>query len=150
MIEFKTGDLFQSDCVAFVNTVNCVGAMGKGIALEFKKRFPEMFEDYKIACSAGRVQTGKIHVVQRLFHPRWILNFPTKNHWRNPSKLEWVRTGLWDLFWAIKEEGIESIAIPPLGCGNGGLNWQEVKPLIAEILGPLKNIRIDVFEPWKN
>src|SRR5690349_4931832 len=123
MIEFVQGNLFDSRCDAWVNTVNCVGVMGKGIALEFKKQFPEMFESYQIACNAGIVKTGKMYVVSRLFHPRWIINFPTKQHWKNPSHIGWIETGLQDLVRIIEKEGIESIAIPALGCSNGGLEW---------------------------
>ncbi len=134
---------------AVVNTVNTVGVMGKGIALMFKERFAKNYEAYTAACKAGEVEIGEMFVsaVEELGGPRWIINFPTKQHWRSPTKMDWVREGLVALRDTIEEKQISSIAIPPLGCGNGGLNWQAVRPLIEEILSELEGVRIIVYEP---
>ena len=154
MINFTKGDLLNSDCQALVNTVNCVGVMGKGIAFQFKKTFPENFRQYKEACDKGEVFTGRMFVTQHKspFYSIWIVNFPTKEHWRNSSNIEWIRDGLIDLRLFIEDNHIESIAIPPLGCGNGGLNWIDIKALIIDILGYMKHVNIMVYEPdqWQN
>jgi len=123
--------------------------MGKGIALMFKETFPDNFKAYAAACKNGQVRVGKMFVVerQRLSAPRWIINFPTKKHWRHPSKLEWIEEGLRDLVRVIDEHRIRSIALPPLGAGNGGLDWPEVRALIERELGGLKNVQIVQFEP---
>src|SRR5271157_2289289 len=131
-IERGSGNLLAADVDALVNTVNTEGVMGKGLALQFKKAFPENFASYERACEAGEVVPGRMHIVPRLTSPRFIINFPTKKLWRNPSKLEYVRDGLRDLVLHVQRLDIKSIAIPPLGCGNGGLNWAEVKPLIVQ------------------
>jgi O-acetyl-ADP-ribose deacetylase (regulator of RNase III) len=144
MITYKKGDLLNDNAAALVNTVNCVGVMGKGIALQFKNKYPANYRIYKKACDEGRVCTGKMHVV--CFHNLVIINFPTKEDWRNPSKLEWVEEGLQQLAKVIKMHRIKSIAIPALGCSNGGLDWDGVKPLIEKYLGNSeKDIR--VYEP---
>jgi O-acetyl-ADP-ribose deacetylase (regulator of RNase III) len=149
MIQFTTGNLLEADVEAVVNTVNTVGVMGKGIALMFKERFPNNYKAYLIACKAEKVQIGKMFVssVDELDGPRWVINFPTKQHWRSPTKIEWVREGLVALKAAIREKHIGSIAIPPLGCGNGGLEWAEVRPLIEEMLSELEDVDIIVYEP---
>lgn len=149
MIRFTTGNLLDERAEALVNTVNTVGVMGKGIALMFKEAFPDAFEDYAEACERGEVQVGRMHVVDRggLFDPRYIINFPTKKHWRHPSKLEWIKEGLVDLKRVIRQLGIRSIALPPLGAGNGKLNWRDVRPQIEQILGELSDVNITVFEP---
>ncbi len=124
MIEFRQGNLLEADADGLVNTVNCVGVMGKGIALQFKQAFPENLREYELACRRGDVQLGDMFVV-RLGHltcPRYIINFPTKNHWKARSRLDDIRRGLAALVAVVRDLGIESIAIPPLGCGNGGLN----------------------------
>lgn len=146
-IERGTGNLLTADVDALVNTVNTEGVMGKGIALQFKKAFPENFSSYERACKAGEVVVGRVHVVRRLASPRFIINFPTKKHWRQPSKLEFVRDGLVDLVATVRAHGIQSIAIPPLGCGNGGLDWSDVKPEILKAFAALPEVRVVLFEP---
>ncbi len=150
MITFTQGNLLETRVEALVNTVNTVGVMGKGIALMFKERFDENFRRYAAACKAKEVQTGKMFVtpVHELDGPRWIVNFPTKQHWRAPSRLEWVIDGLQDLRRFLIEQQVKSIAIPPLGAGNGGLEWTEVREQIERALGDL-DIDILVFEPTK-
>lgn len=149
MISYTTGNLLDSPAEALVNTVNTVGVMGKGIALMFKERFPENMREYAQACKAGNVVTGTMFVTetQALIGPRWIVNFPTKQHWRAKSKMEWIEAGLEDLRRFILEHKVRSIAIPPLGAGNGGLSWQQVKPKIAQALGDLDEVQIWVYEP---
>lgn len=149
MIEFTQGNLLEADVEALVNTVNTVGVMGKGIALMFKERFPANMAAYAKACKTHEVQTGKMFVTEtgELMGPRWIVNFPTKQHWRAKSQIQWIIDGLFDLRNFIEENHVKSIAIPPLGAGNGGLNWDDVKPHIVEILGDLQNVKIIVYEP---
>ena len=149
MIEQSDGNLLGADVEALVNTVNTVGIMGKGIALQFKRAFPAMFKDYAAACKRGEVQLGTMHVwpTQALDGPRLIINFPTKKHWKSGSKLDDVARGLDDLRRVIQREEISSIAVPPLGCGHGGLDWADVQPLIAEKLGMLADVDIQVFTP---
>lgn len=148
MIRFTQGNLLEARTEALVNAVNTVGVMGKGIALMFKQRFNENFCLYSAACKANEVQTGKMFVtpVYELDGPRWIVNFPTKQHWRAKSRMEWVVDGLQDLRRFLVEQQINSIAIPPLGAGNGGLKWAEVREQIERALGDL-NVDILVFEP---
>lgn len=150
MITFTKGNLLEARTEALVNTVNTVGVMGKGIALMFKDRFDENFRRYAAACKAKEVQTGKMFVTQvhELDGPRWIVNFPTKQHWRAPSRMEWVVEGLQDLRSFLIEQKVRSIAIPPLGAGNGGLEWADVREKIELALGDL-DIDILVFEPTK-
>lgn len=150
MITFTQGNLLEARTEALVNTVNTVGVMGKGIALMFKERFDDNFRRYAAACKAKEVQTGKMFVtpVHELDGPRWIVNFPTKQHWRAPSRMEWVIEGLQDLRRFLLEQQIKSIAIPPLGAGNGGLEWDDVRQQIEQALGDL-DIDILVFEPTK-
>lgn len=149
MIEYTKGNLLEADVDALVNTVNTVGVMGKGIALMFKEAFPDNYHAYAEACKNKQVQTGRMFVTERndLMGPRWIINFPTKQHWRTKTKLEWIDSGLQDLRRVIADNGIESIAIPPLGSGNGGLDWKTVKPRIEEALGDLTDVRVVLFEP---
>lgn len=146
-IEHAKGNLLTADVDALVNTVNTEGVMGKGLALQFKKAFPENFVSYERGCKAGEVKTGQMHIVQRLASPRFSINFPTKRHWRQPSKLEYVREGLQDLVAQVTRLGIASIAIPPLGCGNGGLEWSAVQPLIVEAFAAVPDVRVVLFEP---
>lgn len=150
MITFTQGNLLEVRAEALVNTVNTVGVMGKGIALMFKERFAENFRLYAAACKAKEVKTGKMFVtaVHELDGPRWIINFPTKQHWRAPSRMEWVVEGLQDLRRLLIELQVKSIAIPPLGAGNGGLEWDEVREQIEQALGDL-DIDTLVFEPTK-
>jgi O-acetyl-ADP-ribose deacetylase (regulator of RNase III) len=149
MIRFTQGNLLESGAEAVVNTVNTVGVMGKGIALMFKERFPDNFRAYAAACKAGEVRVGHMFVtpVHELNGPRWVINFPTKESWRRPTKLEWVRDGLASLKEVIRDKEIRSIAIPPLGCGNGGLDWAVVRPLIESSLAELEDVDIVVYEP---
>lgn len=148
MIKFTQGNLLEAHTEALVNTVNTVGVMGKGIALMFKERFAENFRRYVVACKTKELQTGKMFVTQvdELDGPRWIVNFPTKQHWRAPSRMEWVIEGLQDLRRFLVEQQVKSIAIPPLGAGNGGLEWTAVREEIERALGDL-NVEILVFEP---
>ena len=150
-IDYRTGDLLDADAEALVNTVNCVGVMGKGIALQFKKRFPDNFKGYSIACERDEVRPGQMFVFDtgRLDgKPRYIINFPTKGHWRSRSRLADVEAGLADLADQIRKREIRSIAMPALGCGHGGLEWEKVRPLIERKLGELSgDVRIVVFEP---
>lgn len=149
MVTYTQGNLLEADVDAVVNTVNTVEIMGKGIALMFKEQFPRNFEAYARACDAGEVRTGKMFVTENkeLFGPRWIINFPTKTHWRVKTKIEWVEDGLKDLVRVIREKGINSIAIPPLGCGNGGLDWRDVRPLLESALAELEGVNAIVYEP---
>jgi O-acetyl-ADP-ribose deacetylase (regulator of RNase III) len=146
-IELGKGNLLKADVEALVNPVNTVGVMGKGLALQFRKAFPENFASYERACKAGEVKTGQMHIVPRLADPRFIINFPTKRHWRQPSKVEYVRDGLTDLVTQVKRHSIGSIALPPLGCGNGGLEWSAVRSLILEAFAAVPGVRVVLFEP---
>ena len=134
---------------ALVNTVNTVGVMGKGIALMFKEAFPENFRAYEQACKRKEIKIGHVFVTENLAleSPHWLINFPSKKHWRQPSKLEWIVEGLKDLRRVIEEKQIASVALPPVGCGNGGLDWREVRPEIERILGSLASVEVVVFEP---
>jgi O-acetyl-ADP-ribose deacetylase (regulator of RNase III) len=154
-VSFKSGDMFAERVDALVNTVNCVGVMGKGVALEFKQRWPENFKVYKAACDAKTLVPGRILIYENrgLFGsegPRFLVNFPTKSHWRSPSKISYIEDGLDSLVEKIRLFKIKSIALPPLGCGNGGLDWSDVKPIIAEKLSSLSDVDIIVFSPWEN
>lgn len=149
-ITVTSGNLLTQDVDALVNTVNTVGVMGKGIALQFKRAWPEMFTAYAAACERGEVRPGRMHVWETgaLAGPRFIVNFPTKRHWKDPSRLEDIRSGLADLTRVITDLGITSIAVPPLGCGNGGLAWSDVEPLIASALAPVAAaVDVRVFAP---
>lgn len=149
MIRYTRGNLLDEPVEALVNTVNTVGVMGKGIALMFKERFPKNMAAYNQACKAGQVTTGKMFVTEtgELMGARWIVNFPTKQHWRDKSKIEWIEEGLQELKQFIIEHQVKSIAIPPLGAGNGGLNWHEVKSKIEAALSDLDQVEIVIFEP---
>ncbi len=149
MIEITKGDLLKADVEALVNTVNCVGVMGRGIALQFKKAFPDNFKAYKKACDQGDVRIGEMFVskTEKLYHPKYIVNFPTKNHWKGKSKKENIESGLSDLVRVAKELNIQSIAIPPLGCGLGGLQWPDIRLLIENAFQQLPNVRVLLFEP---
>lgn len=144
----RQGDILGSKAQTLVNTVNCVGVMGKGIALEFKRRFPNMFTDYKQRCQRGEVKLG-IPYLYKTANERWIINFPTKHHWKNKSELQYIEVGLQYIVSNIFSWGVTSLAIPPLGCGNGGLNWEDVQPLIEKYLSPL-NIPIEIYCPFYN
>jgi O-acetyl-ADP-ribose deacetylase (regulator of RNase III) len=148
MIKLQQGDILYADAEALVNTVNCVGIMGRGIALQFRKAFPN-YKAYKAACSRGELQPGKMFVfdLNRFQHPRFIINFPTKRHWRGKSRIEDIKAGLKDLVEEVRKLKIQSIAIPPLGCGLGGLDWEEVRPLIEQTFHELPEMCVLVYEP---
>jgi O-acetyl-ADP-ribose deacetylase (regulator of RNase III) len=147
----KSGDLLKAETDAIVNAVNCVGVMGKGIALQFKQKWPENFKVYKRACDEGRLRPGRMHVhdLGKLAgRPYFIINFPTKDHWRTESQIPWIEEGLIDLVRVVRELGIQSIAIPPLGCGNGGLDWPVVRSMIESAFQPIaESVDLLLFQP---
>jgi O-acetyl-ADP-ribose deacetylase (regulator of RNase III) len=149
MIEFTTGDILRADAEALVNTVNCVGIMGRGIALQFKNAFPANFKAYEAACAREQVQPGRMFVFETgtLGNPKLIINFPTKRHWRGKSRIEDIDSGLKALVEEIRNRGIRSIAIPPLGSGLGGLDWADVRPRIEAALRDVNDLHVIVFEP---
>jgi O-acetyl-ADP-ribose deacetylase (regulator of RNase III) len=149
MLTDGQGDLLGADAEALVNTVNTAGVMGKGIALQFKQAYPGNFRAYAAACRRGEVRLGEMFMYETglLENPRFIVNFPTKGHWRSRSRLDDIKSGLADLQRVIHDRGIRSIAIPPLGCGNGGLDWREVRPLITEALGDLPGTEVRIYPP---
>jgi O-acetyl-ADP-ribose deacetylase (regulator of RNase III) len=149
MIEFRTGDILRADAEALVNTVNCVGIMGRGVALQFKNAFPENFKAYKAACAREEVRPGHMFVFEtgHLSNPRYIVNFPTKRHWRGKSRIEDIDAGLGALRKEIQQRGIRSIALPPLGSGLGGLDWRDVRPRIEASFRGLEQVNVVVFEP---
>lgn len=148
MVELTKGNLFDSGCQALVNPVNCVGVMGKGLALSFKTKFPVMFKEYAQECRLGNVVPGKMQVSKNLGgNPDFIINFPTKRHWKDKSLLEDVELGLQDLVKVVEGKGIKSIAVPPLGCGLGGLDWKVVGPMIKVELGKLDGVKVLVYVP---
>lgn len=149
-ITLTHGDLLkQVDVDAIVNTVNCVGVMGKGIALQFRNKWPENFRAYEAVCKAKKLRPGQMFVFDSgaLVKPNFIVNFPTKDHWRDKSRIEYISDGLVDLVAQVRRLGIRSIAIPPLGCGNGGLDWAEVKPLIESAFAGLPDVDVRLFPP---
>lgn len=149
VVIFKEGNLLKDGAEALVNTVNCVGVMGKGIALQFKQAYPKMFTSYEKASRKNEIVPGKMHVVetQSLLNPKYIINFPTKRHWRNDSRMEDIDAGLIDLVKLVEELNIQSIAIPPLGCGNGGLAWSDVYPRIVAAFKELPNVKVHLYTP---
>jgi len=149
MIRYVRGNLLEAPAEALVNTVNEVGVMGKGLALVFRGAFPDNTRAYEAACRRGEVTVGRMMVTENrvLLRPRWIINFPTKRQWRHPSRLEWVREGLKDLVRVVGEHGVRSLALPVLGCGNGGLEWSQVRREIESALGDLSDMEVLVFEP---
>jgi O-acetyl-ADP-ribose deacetylase (regulator of RNase III) len=149
MLEYKTGDILAEETEALVNTVNCVGVMGRGIALQFKNVFPDNFKAYAEACKRQEMQPGRMFVFDtgRLTNPRYIINFPTKRHWRGKSRMEDIEAGLKALQDVIRERNIRSLAVPPLGTGLGGLAWNEVRLRIEEALGDFDDVRIVIFQP---
>lgn len=141
MITYVVGDIFKSPARVLVNAVNTVGVMGKGIAKDFKTIYPEMFKQYQSFCEKNQFQIGHLWLYKT--KNKWILNFPTKKHWRNPSEIEYIRAGLEKFVATYADKGITSIAFPMLGCGNGGLDWEkQVRPLMEKYL---KNLPIDVY-----
>ena len=149
MVTVKVGNLFQSEAQTLINTVNCVGVMGRGIALQFKRKFPENFREYAAACKSENVQPGRmfVHRTGQLTNPRYVINFPTKRHWRGKSRLADIRSGLETLVAEVQALGVNSIAIPPLGSGLGGLDWQTVRPLIEAAFADSTDVRVVVYEP---
>ena len=148
-VKFVKGDLFDSDADALVNAVNTVGVMGGGIALQFKERFPEYYAEYRTECKHGNIRLGRMHVHHTEQEcPRYIVDFPTKGHYRTDSTLAAVETGLQALRWVILALELESIAIPALGCGLGGLEWSDVRPLLLDgLCGNLDGCRVICYEP---
>lgn len=147
IIEGKN-DLLRAEADALVNTVNTVGVMGRGLALQFKQAFPENFKAYQSACRRGEVKLGEIFVTRTgQLQPSYILNFPTKGHWRSQTNIEDIKAGLQDLVRVVQENKISSLAIPPLGCGLGGLRWEEVRPLIVEAFAPLEEVEVQLYAP---
>lgn len=149
MIEITRGDILTAEAEALVNTVNCVGVMGRGIAAQFKKKFEENFKAYKKVCDAGKLRPGIMFVFdsETLLNPRYVINFPTKDHWRAKSKMEDIESGLEALVDEVRKRRIKSIAIPPLGCGLGGLNWSEVRPKIEMAFAVLDDVQVYLYEP---
>ncbi len=149
MIELTQGNILKADAEALVNTVNCVGVMGKGIALQFKKAFPDNFRAYEAACRHKEVQPGRMFVFEtgQIFNPRYVINFPTKRHWRGRSRYEDIAAGTRALVEELRNRNIRSIAIPPLGCGLGGLNWHRVRAIIEETFSTLPDVRVMLYEP---
>ena len=153
MIQLCQGDILQSSADALVNTVNCVGVMGAGLALQFKRAYPEMFSGYTAACGQGRIELGDVWVYwlsrPPARPPHCIVGFPTKHHWRGQSKIENIESGLAALTEFVYQLDIGSIAIPPLGCGLGGLAWNDVRPLIEKAFEGLPDVEVLLFEPRK-
>src|SRR5262245_51894196 len=148
MIEVTRGDMLEADAEALVNAVNCVGVMGKGLAAQFKRAYPKVFKAYQLACKRGEVQPGRMLVVETgQATPRWVINFPTKRHWRGKSRLEDIEAGLEALVADVRRLAIKSIAVPPLGCGLGGLSWAQVRPLIEHAFAAPLEVDVLLFEP---
>lgn len=149
MLQFKTGDILAEDADALVNTVNCVGVMGRGVALQFKRKFPENFKAYAALCARHEIVPGRVFVFEtgKLVPPRFIINFPTKQHWRGKSRIEYIRAGLDSLVQELQARDIRSVAIPPLGAGLGGLDWNDVRSRVQAALEPLADVQVVVFEP---
>lgn len=149
MIKFVTGNLLDAKVEALVNTVNTAGVMGKGLALQFKKAFPANFKAYEALARSGKIEIGKMYVFEAggIILPRYIINFPTKRHWRGASRLEFIEAGLKDLVRVVLDRKIRSIAVPPLGAGLGGLSWHDVRPLIEQALADTSDAEVLVFEP---
>ena len=149
MIEKATGNLLHADVEALVNAVNCIGIMGRGIALQFKNEFPANFAAYRNACKRSEVRPGRMFIfdLNRITNPRFVINFPTKRHWKENSRMEDIQAGLTDLAVHVANMEIRSIAIPPLGCGLGGLSWSVVLPMIEKAFENLRSVRVLLFEP---
>lgn len=149
MIRDATGNLLEADVEALVNTVNCVGFMGKGIALQFKQAWPDNFDAYAKASKTGEIRPGRVFIWEtgRIINPKFIINFPTKRHWRGRSRIEDIKSGLRALIGGVRRLGIHSVAVPPLGCGNGGLNWKDVRPLIEAAFAELPDVKVSLYSP---
>ena len=148
MVDFFQGNLFDDKADYLINTVNCVGVMGKGIALEFKKKYPEMFEEYKKECASGNIKIGKpfLWVYKDFFDEKTIINLPTKIHWKDPSEYAYIIAGIDWLKSYFEEHKNATVALPPLGCGCGGLAWHKVKRSLVEALSPL-SAQFNIYEP---
>ncbi len=149
MLKLTKGDILKADAEALVNTVNCIGVMGRGIALQFKKAFPENFKAYKFACDKKKLHPGMmlIYDLNRFENPKYVINFPTKRHWKGKSKIEDIESGLDALVKEVSSRNIHSIAIPPLGCGLGGLKWEQIQPMIQNAFKALPNVQVLLYEP---
>lgn len=148
MITFYNGNIFRTSAQAIVNPVNCVGIMGKGLAYDFKKKWPKYYRDYTRVCMDGLLHAGNMHIFTNTEEkPKYIISFPTKVHWMDPSKMSYIREGLVNLKKVILELGIKSIAIPALGCGCGSLEWPDVKPEIVGALESLDEVEVDIYQP---
>lgn len=149
MIKTTRGNILRENADALVNTVNCAGYMGKGIALQFKKAFPENFKAYQRACRAKQVQPGRMFIYETtsMLNPKYVINFPTKRHWRGKSRVKDIEIGLESLVREVERLGIKSIAVPPLGCGLGGLDWNIIRPMIAKAFAGLPQVQVILFEP---
>src|SRR5258708_5923163 len=149
MVELRRGDILKAKVDALVNTVNTEGVMGRGIALQFKKAFPDVFKAYEAACKRGAIRVGEVssHDLNRFEQPHYVINVPTKKHWRGKSRLEYVESGLRALVEEVKRLGIKSVAVPPLGCGLGGLDWDEVRPRVERAFEVIPHVQVLLFEP---
>jgi O-acetyl-ADP-ribose deacetylase (regulator of RNase III) len=149
MIELTQGDILEADAEAIVNTVNCVGVMGRGIARQFRKAYPENYKAYKAVCDRKELQPGMMFIfkLNQLFNPRYVINFPTKRHWRGKSRMADIEAGLKTLVAEVPKLGTRSIAIPPLGSGLGGLKWPEVRARIEKAFEGLQDVKILLYEP---
>ena len=149
MITYKTGDILTETAEALVNTVNCVGVMGRGVALQFKRAFPDNFQAYAARCERNQIRPGQVFVFETgtIVLPRYIMNFPTKRHWRGKSRIEDIEAGLESLVQEIRSRRIQSVAIPPLGSGLGGLDWRSVRTRMEAVLGALEDVEIVIYEP---
>ena len=149
MIQLTKGNLLEVEAEALVNTVNCIGHMGKGIALQFKKAFPDNYKEYASACKAGNVRPGKMFIFETrsMWDPKYIINFPTKRHWKGNSKIEDIKSGLKALIKELQKRNIKSVAVPPLGCGLGGLDWKTVRTLITKAFNEAPDVNVMLFEP---
>lgn len=144
MLRMVSGNIFSSTCRTLTNPVNCVGVMGRGLAAEFKRRYPPMFEDYRERCGQGEVKIGEPYLWKN--GEKWVLNFPTKRHWREPSEAGFIAEGLAYTAEKAEEWGLVSLAVPALGCGLGGLGWEEVRKIMLEYL-PLEGTEVEIFVP---
>jgi O-acetyl-ADP-ribose deacetylase (regulator of RNase III) len=148
VLEEVFGDLLTANCEALVNAVNTVGMMSQGVSLTFKQKYPDNFDAYRRACDAGELTPGRMFIFDRAPHkPRWIINFPTKQHWSDPSRVENIHAGLLDLVEQIRVRGIRSVAVPALGCGMGGLSWPEVRPMIADAFYNSTDVHVMLYPP---
>jgi len=150
MISYRIGNILQADCEALVNPVNCVGVAGKGLALQFRQVFPANFEAYRAACQNRQLVPGKLFVFHTgLERPKYIINFPTKRHWRDKSRLEDIQLGLKSLIEEIRRLSVRSIAIPALGCGLGGLDWKDVRPMIEQAFQDVPEVHVMIYLPQR-